>query len=349
MKYEEEVRCLLWLVMAFGARSTKIWDVLRLYETPHRACEALQSSEIEHSLRLQEHTKRRIRQLRFSQVDDMLERCEQLHVSILRFGEDAYPEKLFAVVNPPVLLFYQGDLSLLQDHLLLTVVGTRNLTEYSLRVEKTICNDLVIENFVPVTGFVIGVDITANLCALAHDKPSIAMMGCGLDVAYPTQHASLKARIAENGLILSEFLPGTEPKPANFPIRNRVLSGLMMGTLVIQAPARSGALITAECAMEQGRDVFCVPPVDIFDKCYMGVIKYLRNGAVPVFDSRDIVYAYYTSYAHMIVASALYENQPAKSESLVMSLGEEPSEPRRRKKSKSKKSKPPQEETPVPV
>ncbi len=349
MKYEEEVRCLLWLVMAFGAGSPKIWDVLRLYETPQRACEVLQSSEIERSLRLQEHTKRRIRQLRFSQVDDMLERCEKLHVSILWFGEDAYPEKLFAVVNPPVLLFYQGDLSLLQDHLLLTVVGTRNPTEYSLRVEKTICNDLVIENFVPVTGFAVGVDITANLCALAHDKPSIALTGCGLDVAYPAPHASLKARIAENGLILSEFVPGTEPKPANFPIRNRVLSGLTMGTLVIQAPARSGALITAECAMEQGRDVFCVPPADIFDKRYMGVIKYLRNGAVPVFDSRDIVYAYYTSHAHMIAASALYENQPEKSESLVMSLGEEPPEPRRRKKSKSKKSKPPQEEAPAPV
>ena len=147
-------------------------------------------------------------------------------------------------------------------------------------------------------------------------------MGCGLDVAYPQPHANLKYEIARRGLILSEFLPGTSPAPSNFPLRNRVLSGLSMGTFVIQAPARSGALITAENAMEQGRDVFCIPPADIFDKRYMGVIKYLRDGAIPVFDSRDIVYEYYTSHAHMIGASALYDETREKSESSVMTLGE---------------------------
>lgn len=325
MKYEEEIRCLLWLLAAFGTGSPKIWDVLRLYETPQRACDALQSPESERSLRLPEHTRRRIHQLRPSHIDSVLERCEKLHISILWYGDAAYPEQLLSVVNPPTLLFYQGNIALLQDHLLLTIVGTRNPTEYSLRVEKTICRDLVIENFIPVTGFAVGIDITANLCAMAEKKPSVALMGCGLDIAYPLPHASLKPRIAENGLLLSEFLPGTEPKASNFPLRNRVLSGLTMGTLVIQAPLRSGALITAECAMEQGRDVFCVPPADIFDKRYMGVIKYLRDGAIPVFDSRDIVYEYYTSHAHMIAASALYGEQAEKSESMVMTLGEEPS------------------------
>lgn len=318
----DEIRCLLWLVMVFGAGSPRIWKALHRYGSPQKAVEVLQKPESDAALHLPEHTLRRIRQTGEAQVEEMLARCEKLRLSILWYGDEAYPPQLLSIVNPPVLLFYQGDSSLLQEHLLLTIVGTRNPSPYSLQVEKTICHDLVQMGFVPVTGYAVGIDITANRCALEADKPSIALMGCGLDVAYPQPHANLKYEIARRGLILSEFLPGTSPAPSNFPLRNRVLSGLSMGTFVIQAPARSGALITAENAMEQGRDVFCIPPADIFDKRYMGVIKYLRDGAIPVFDSRDIVYEYYTSHAHMIGASALYDETREKSESSVMTLGE---------------------------
>lgn len=318
----EEIRCLLWLVMVFGAGSPRIWKALHRYGSPQKAVEVLQKPESDAALHLPEHTLRRIRQTGEAQVEEMLARCEKLRLSILWYGDEAYPPQLLSIVNPPVLLFYQGDSSLLQEHLLLTIVGTRNPSPYSLQVEKTICHDLVQMGFVPVTGYAVGIDITANRCALEADKPSIALMGCGLDVAYPQPHANLKYEIARRGLILSEFLPGTSPAPSNFPLRNRVLSRLSMGTFVIQAPARSGALITAENAMEQGRDVFCIPPADIFDKRYMGVIKYLRDGAIPVFDSRDIVYEYYTSHAHMIGASALYDETREKSESSVMTLGE---------------------------
>ena len=329
----EEIRCLLWLVMVFGVGSPRIWKALHRYGSPQKAVEVLQKPESDAALHLPEHTLRRIRQTGEAQVEEMLARCEKLRLSILWYGDEAYPPQLLSIVNPPVLLFYQGDSSLLQEHLLLTIVGTRNPSPYSLQVEKTICHDLVQMGFVPVTGYAVGIDITANRCALEADKPSIALMGCGLDVAYPQPHANLKYEIARRGLILSEFLPGTSPAPSNFPLRNRVLSGLSMGTFVIQAPARSGALITAENAMEQGRDVFCIPPADIFDKRYMGVIKYLRDGAIPVFDSRDIVYEYYTSHAHMIGASALYDETREKSESSVMTLGESDAlqQPSRRK------------------
>lgn len=329
----EEIRCLLWLVMVFGAGSPRIWKALHRYGSPQKAVEVLQKPESDAALHLPEHTLRRIRQTGEAQVEEMLARCEKLRLSILWYGDEAYPPQLLSIVNPPVLLFYQGDSSLLQEHLLLTIVGTRNPSPYSLQVEKNICHDLVQMGFVPVTGYAVGIDITANRCALEADKPSIALMGCGLDVAYPQPHANLKYEIARRGLILSEFLPGTSPAPSNFPLRNRVLSGLSMGTFVIQAPARSGALITAENAMEQGRDVFCIPPADIFDKRYMGVIKYLRDGAIPVFDSRDIVYEYYTSHAHMIGASALYDETREKSESSVMTLGESDAvqQPSRRK------------------
>lgn len=239
----EEIRCLLWLVMVFGAGSPRIWKALHRYGSPQKAVEVLQKPESDAALHLPEHTLRRIRQTGEAQVEEMLARCEKLRLSILWYGDEAYPPQLLSIVNPPVLLFYQGDSSLLQEHLLLTIVGTRNPSPYSLQVEKTICHDLVQMGFVPVTGYAVGIDITANRCALEADKPSIALMGCGLDVAYPQPHANLKYEIARRGLILSEFLPGTSPAPSNFPLRNRVLSGLSMGTFVIQAPARSGALI----------------------------------------------------------------------------------------------------------
>lgn len=335
---DEEIRCLLWLVMVFGAGNTRIWTVLHQYQTPQEAYAMLRRQEVQETLHLPEHTLRRMRQTGDRQIDEMLARCQKREISILWYGDAAYPEPLLSIVNPPVLLFYQGDITLLQDHLLLTIVGTRNASEYSLRVEKAICADLVQLGFVPVTGFAVGVDITANLCALRAAKPSVALMGCGLDVPYPTAHFQLKQELAACGLLLSEFLPGTSPASSNFPLRNRVLSGLSMGTLVIQAPVRSGALITAEYAMEQGRDVFCVPPADIFDKRYMGVIKYLRDGAIPVFDSRDIVYEYYTNHAHMISASALYDENREKTESLVMAFGE---------KTKSSGQKSPSSDVPV--
>lgn len=328
----EEIRCLLWLVMVFGAGSPRIWKALHRYGSPQKAVEVLQKPEPMRHCTCRTYAAAHP-QTGEAQVEEMLARCEKLRLSILWYGDEAYPPQLLSIVNPPVLLFYQGDSSLLQEHLLLTIVGTRNPSPYSLQVEKTICHDLVQMGFVPVTGYAVGIDITANRCALEADKPSIALMGCGLDVAYPQPHANLKYEIARRGLILSEFLPGTSPAPSNFPLRNRVLSGLSMGTFVIQAPARSGALITAENAMEQGRDVFCIPPADIFDKRYMGVIKYLRDGAIPVFDSRDIVYEYYTSHAHMIGASALYDETREKSESSVMTLGESDAvqQPSRRK------------------
>ncbi|MCC8110462.1 MAG: DNA-protecting protein DprA [Ruminococcus sp.] len=214
-----------------------------------------------------------------------MERYDKLGISILTYYDSIYPRNLRMITNAPIILYYRGDISLLESRLLLTVVGTHNPTDYSLRVEKHICNQLVQFHFILATGFAVGIDITANLCALAHDKPSIALMGCGLDVAYPPAYHTLKDKIADNGLILSEFSPGTSPHPSNFPARNRILSGLSAGTLVVQALERSGALITAERAMEQGREVFCIPPADIFDKRYVGVIKYLHDGAIPVFDS----------------------------------------------------------------
>lgn len=338
---------LVWLVMALGAGNPQIWTLLHRYETSEAVREALLQPDASQKLRLSAAAWRRIRNTGDDQVEELLDRCEKLGFSLLWYGDPAYPDSLHAIVNPPALLFARGDLSLLEDHLLLTVVGTRNPSEYSLQVEQAICRDLAVLDFVLATGFAVGCDITANLCAMEQGKPSIAVMGCGLDVPYPGPNVGYKQKIVDaGGLLLSELLPGTSPSRSSFPMRNRILSGISMGTFVVQAPAKSGALITAEYALEQGRDVFCVPPADLFDKRYMGVIKYLRDGAIPVFDSRDIVYEYYTNHAHMIAASALYEENRRKSGSLVMDLeekqksGTKPKASEKAEKAKEKKPEP---------
>lgn len=314
----EEARCLLWLLSVFGVGSTKVWEVLRHEPDPQKACESLQDPEMRKNMHLTDRQLRRIAETTWDKVEKTMTQCAHLGISLLCYGDAAYPEPLQFLQNPPALLYYRGDISLLQSGMLLTVIGTRDITEYSLKVEKALCDPLVEAGFILVTGFAVGADIAANICALNAGRPSVAVMGCGLDMRYPN-HYKLRDKIAENGLILSEYPPGTPPSPSTFPMRNRILAALSMGTLVIQAPERSGTSITAEWVSELGRDLFCVPPADLFDNRYAGVIKYLRDGATPVFSFRDIVVAYYLGQAHKIdtMSLAKYLDFP-KSQSLVM-------------------------------
>lgn len=219
--------------MVFGAGSPRIWEVVKHTGSPTNARQNLCDPEQQKKIRLTERHLCRIRQVTDNHIDELMERYDKLGISILTYYDSIYPRNLRMITNAPIILYYRGDISLLESRLLLTVVGTHNPTDYSLRVEKHICNQLVQFHFILATGFAVGIDITANLCALAHDKPSIALMGCGLDVAYPPAHHTLKDKIADNGLILSEFSPGTSPHPSNFPARNRILSGLSAGTLVV--------------------------------------------------------------------------------------------------------------------
>jgi DNA processing protein len=193
-------------------------------------------------------------------------------------------------------------------------------------VANWICSDLARAGVVVVSGFAVGLDSAAHRGALLAGGRTVAVLGCGIDVDYPKDNASAKQYITKKGLLLTEFLPGTEPYPKNFPTRNRILSGISLGTLVIQAPERSGSLITASLALEQGRNVFCVPPADIFDKRYAGVVKYLRDGAIPVFSYLDIINEYYHSYAHKLLTSVLFAQQQDAEDSVLFGESEAPKE-----------------------
>lgn len=288
------LQCWIWFLMVFGHGSKKMWDFVNEYDSVEEAYNVLKNNIPK---KFSDSLKNSIRTTSLEKAKEIIDICDKKKISVVAYNESDYPVSLKNVYSPPPVLFYQGHLNLLSEtYPRLTVVGTRKPTIYSVVVADKICRELASAGIIIVSGFAVGLDSTAHKAALFAKGKTIAVMGCGLDVDYPKQNYSAKKYIAHSGLICSEFLPGTEPRGLNFPLRNRILSAISDGTLVIQAPKKSGALITASHAAEQGKHVFCIPPADIFDNNYAGVVEYLREGAIPVFDSMDILNAYYPIY-----------------------------------------------------
>lgn len=297
----------MWLVLVMGAGNPKIWNVIKAAGTPEDGYELLKDEQERKRLGLTVYQERNASRCTLEQAEEMIALCEKKNISITHYDADDYPELLRKISNPPVVLFYQGDIGVLTDNAVITVVGARKPSEYSVRVTDWICRDLSRAGFVIVSGFAVGIDSAAHRAALLSKGKTAAVLGCGIDVDYPKGNADGKKHIIKNGVLLTEFLPGTEPLPKNFPLRNRILSGVSLGTIVAEASGRSGALVTASLAQEQGKNVFCIPPADLFDNRYAGVVKYLRDGAVPVFSYLDIVNEYYAAYAHRLNSSVLFE------------------------------------------
>ena len=287
----------IWLEMIFGVSNVKLLEMVRhagsvrdLYYTLHDSDCGL----------LNERERGRLRQTDLHQAKEVLERCEKTGIGVMTWDDELYPESLRNIYNPPCVLFYRGDPTLLHRGMLLTVVGTRHPSQYSRKVADWLCTDLARCTIVLVSGCAVGLDAAAHAAALRTGMPTIGVMGCGVDYDYPVENRALKQQIVQNGLLISEYFPGTPPRPSHFPVRNRILAGVSEAVLVLEAGARSGSLITANLACEQGKSVFCVPPNDLFDKRYSGVVGFLRDGAYPVFNHLDVLYAFYLKYPHRL-------------------------------------------------
>ena len=287
----------IWLEMIFGVSNVKLLEMVRhagsvrdLYYTLHDSDCGL----------LNERERGRLRQTDLHQAKEVLERCEKTGIGVMTWDDELYPESLRNIYNPPCVLFYRGDPTLLHREMLLTVVGTRHPSQYSKKVADWLCTDLARCSVILVSGCAVGLDAAAHSAAISVGMPTIGVMGCGVDYDYPAENRALKERIVRNGLLLSEYFPGTPPRGYYFPVRNRILAGVSEAVLVLEAGARSGSLITANLACEQGKSVFCVPPGDLFDKRYSGVVGFLRDGAYPVFNHLDVLYAFYLKYPYRL-------------------------------------------------
>lgn len=229
----------------------------------------------------------------------ILESCENQNIGILTFQDAMYPNRLKNIADPPLVLFYKGKLPEFDALPVIAVVGTRDATPYGLKTAKNLgaqisrCGGLVI------SGLANGIDTMAMRGALSAGKPVVGLMGCGVDVVYPANNRSLLLDTQRYGCLLSEFPPGTPPYKWNFPKRNRIISGLSCGVVVVEAPKRSGALITANLAAEQGRDVFVIPGnVDV--AACAGSNALLRDGAIAVSTGWDIVSEYQAVFPDVI-------------------------------------------------
>ena len=192
-------------------------------------------------------------------VDDICQAIKDDQQYTITYSDKRYPEQLKHIYDPPLVLFAKGNIDLLQT-MQLAIVGSRNMSIDGKSTTKSLAGDLAQLGITITSGLALGVDGIAHQAALACNGATIAVVATGLDIIYPSRHKPIaKKMLEQNGLIVSEFVPGTPAKPGHFPKRNRIISGLSAGVLVVEAAIKSGSLVTARCALEQGREVFAVP------------------------------------------------------------------------------------------
>ncbi len=221
--------------------------------------------------------------------------CRRKCIGIITLDDAGYPERLRFIADPPPVLYYKGVLPDFSAYPAIGVVGTRNATTYGTTMAKDIAEQVARCGGLVVSGGAHGVDAAALQGALNAKAPSVTVLGCGVDVDYPAANRPLFRKLENYGCLLSEYPPGTKPAPWQFPARNRIISGISNGVLVIEAPEKSGALITARNALEQGRDVFVVPGNIDMPTC-AGSNALLREGAGAVFSGWDILREYAPDY-----------------------------------------------------
>lgn len=218
--------------------------------------------------------------------------CEKQGIDIVTFLDENYPASLREIADPPLLLYVRGTLPDFENSMSISIVGTRRATQYGLDAARYFAGNLAQSGCIIVSGMALGIDGMANGSAIEAGGQTVAVLGCGVDVCYPWQHRDLMVSIIKHGAVISEYPPGVEPKGVHFPVRNRIITGLSQGTLIVEAPKKSGALISADLALEQGRDVFAVPG-NINRLNSQGCNQIIRQGAAELVQTPADILSHY--------------------------------------------------------
>ena len=225
------------------------------------------------------------------QSEEIVKTCSHEGWRVITWDSPSYPGRLAQIPCPPLVLYVWGDPAAMDQPFAVSMVGTRSVSRYGARVADELSFRLAQAGAVVVSGGAMGVDSICHLGALRAGGQTVAVLGCGLGADYLRENAAMRERISRQGAVVTEFPPYEKPTRRSFPIRNRIIAGLGLGTVVVEAGIRSGSLITAGAALEQGRDVFAVPG-NITDAEFAGANALIRDGAKAVFDVRDILDAY---------------------------------------------------------
>ncbi len=234
-----------------------------------------------------------------AKAEAALEKCAQGRVHILTWGDTNYPERLRQIADPPLLLYYRGILPDLNRTAAVGIVGTRKASAYGMGIAKQLGYQISRCGGIVVTGLAYGIDAMAAAGALQGNTPVVGVLGCGADQVYPRGNARLFDKMLETSCVISEYPPGTPPASWRFPQRNRLISGMCHGIVVVEAPEKSGAMITARCAGEQGRDIFTIPGnLDMAN--YGGNHILMREGAEIITSGWDVLSHYTGAYPNVL-------------------------------------------------
>ena len=307
-----DIRYWIWLSLALNPNFKNTEKILSVFADAKEVYKADYDRLIESGL--SETLARALSNKDVSETNSVYAYCTQNGVGLLPYDSPSYPERLKKINDPPVLLYYKGALPDFDDNVCIATVGTRKITEYGRREAYTISYDLASAGAIVISGLARGIDsVCHRACIDAYGK-TVAVLGSGIDVVYPPENDMLYAEVASNGAVITEFTPGTPPLSANFPQRNRVISGLCLGTLVLEADSRSGALITARTALSQGRDLFSLPG-KVGELNSIGTNNLIKDGAKMITCAVDVLEEYEGLFPHRI----RIENIPVSAKKYSMS------------------------------
>ena len=288
----------IWLASKCGVASRHFDKLIQKYPNPFDIYR-LESDEIAHLDGLADTQKDKLCEKDLDAAYDVMKYCKSNKIDIITYVDRRYPERLKNLQDPPILLYCMGHFPNFNESLCVAMVGTRSMNEYGKQSAYKIAYELSAAGALVVSGMALGIDGVAAVGALSAGGKTVAVLGCGIDTVYPKHHKKLMEQIAKHGAVITEYLPKEEPHGYNFPKRNRIISGLCQGTVVVQASMDSGALITARRAIDQGREVFAIPG-KINDEESEGPNSLIREGAYAVLTADDILKNYEFLYSDLI-------------------------------------------------
>ena len=286
----------IWLATRQGMTAREKQVVLAHFESPEDCYFATDYSDMDE---LSQSALEALGDKDIKESEEILSKCAKKKIHILTWQDARYPAALKNISDPPMILYYRGTLPDFNGNPLIGVVGTRKASAYGLKLAETISRQIARCGGIVVSGMAEGIDAMATRGALNTQNPVVGVLGCGVDVLYPRCNRELFLKMERNGCLISEYPPETKPSKWNFPRRNRIISGLSCGVLVVEAPLKSGALITARQALDQGRDVF-VTPGNVGVASCEGSNALLRDGAILVTSGWDVLCEYVGRYPDKI-------------------------------------------------
>jgi DNA processing protein len=293
----------LWLADKCGVASKQFSRLVEKYEDPFDIY-GLTDDEAEQLEGINSSLKAKLCQKDLEGSYAILRYCKENRVDIITYGDKRYPQRLKTIIDPPIVLYCLGHFPDFNSSLSIGVVGTRKMSEYGKRSAYRIGYELASAGAIVVSGMALGIDGTAASGALSAGGRTVAVLGCGISVVYPKEHKRLMGEIVKHGAVITEYAPTEPPHGHNFPKRNRIISGLSHGVLVIEGESSSGAMITARRAIEQGRQVFAIPG-QIDDASSDGPNELIREGAYTVLCTDDILTHYEFLWGDVIDRTAL--------------------------------------------